>query len=339
MFVLWIKFVVCAAVVVFCGYRICIYAEKIAQITRVGRTFIGLMLLAVVTSLPELAVTISATKIGALDLALGDLFGSNLFNLTIVGIIFLIFVKQPKTLAFESTHFISSGFSILLIAVAAVGIVFYNLINPGISYSPILVDAGTALILVIYIFGAYLIFRNEKARALKSSGVNSNSIESRNIPTVWLKFFIYSGILVGFAIYLATLGDRIALVPVRGVALGGTFVGSLLIAITTSLPEMAVAISAIKLGLLDMALGNIFGSNMFNMLIIPIADLVLGRKVILSSVSPLHLFTVLFVIISTAVVVAGLVYRSRKKTGALAWDSAAILFIYFAANLVNFYLR
>ncbi len=334
---LWIKFVVCAAVVVFSGYRICIYAEKIGQITKIGRTFIGLMLLAVVTSLPELAVTISATKIGALNLALGDLFGSNLFNLTIVGIIFLIFVKQPKILTFDSTHFISSGFSLLLIAVAAVGIVFYNFINPGISYSPVLVDIGTVLILVIYIFGAYLIFRSEKARTVKSSEVES--IESRNTPAVWLKFFIYSAILVGFAIYIAKLGDRIAQMPVGGLALGGTFVGSLFIAITTSLPEMAVAISAIKLGFLDMALGNIFGSNMFNMLIIPITDLVLGRKVILSCVSSVHLFTVLFVIISTGVVVAGLVYRSRRKTSALAWDSATILFIYFAANLVNFYLR
>jgi len=149
MFILWIKFIIAAAVVVICGYRICLYAEKIARIIKISRAFAGLILLAVITSLPELAVAISATKIGALDLAVGDLFGSNLFNLTIVGIIFLKFVKKPRVLSFEKTHFISLAFSALLIALAAVGIAF----SFGVE---------TALILVVYIFGAYLIFRNEK---------------------------------------------------------------------------------------------------------------------------------------------------------------------------------
>jgi cation:H+ antiporter len=102
---------------------------------------------------------------------------------------------------------------------------------------------------------------------------------------------------------------------------------------------MAVAISAVKLGFLDMALGNIFGSNMFNMGIIAITDLCLGEQVILSSVSSQHLFSALFVIFLTGVVMTGLVYRSKKETAGLAWDSVTILFVYFAANLVNFYLR
>ena len=337
MFLLWLKFIVVAAIVVFSGYRICIYAEKIAQITKVGRTFIGLMLLAVVTSLPELAVSISATKIGALDLALGDLFGSNLFNLTIVGVILLAFVKEPKLLSFDLTHFMSSAFSILLIVLAAVGIVFYKLVNPQVGYSRFFLDVETALILVIYIFGVYLIFRSERAKAPNLPRGKSSAAFSP--LRVWLKFLFYCAILITSAIYVSRLGDRIARIPIGGVALGGTFVGSLFIAITTSLPEMAVAISAVKLGYLDMALGNIFGSNMFNMLIVSIADLALGRKVILSCGSAVHLFTVFFVIISSALVMSSLVYRSRRKTPALAWDSASIIFVYFAANLVNYVLR
>lgn len=338
MFILWLKFIVAAAIVVFSGYRICIYADKIAKSYNVGRTFIGFMLLAVVTSLPELTVTISATKMGALNLALGDLFGSNLFNLTIVALIFLkVTTKSPKLLSFDSAHFISAAFSVLLIAVAMIGIIFYSFINPQVSYSNVFLDVESALILVIYIFGVYLVFQSGKG---KTEGVaKTKSPGRRNALEIWLKFAFYCAILIGFAVYLSQLGDRIARIPVRGVILGGTFVGSLFIAVTTSLPEMAVAISAVKLGYLDMALGNIFGSNMFNMLIIPVTDLVLGRKIILSCVSTLHLFTGLFVIISTGLVVSGLAFRSRKKTPALAWDSAAILFVYFAANLVNFYLR
>ena len=337
MFILWLKFIAVAAIVVFCGYRICIYADKIAQITKIGRTFIGLILLAVVTSLPELAVAISATKIQALDLALGDLFGSNLFNLTIIGVIFLCFIKEPKLLTFEPIHFMSAGFSLLLIALAAMGIIFYNFINPGVGYSSLLLGIETLLILVVYIFGTYLIFRSEKGKA-KNSSRSEHSSRQGNLK-IWLKFLMFSAILVTSAIYLSQLGDRISRIPVRGVALGGTFVGSLFIAVTTSLPELAVAISALRLGFLDMALGNIFGSNMFNMGIIAITDLVLGRKVILSCVSSVHLFTVFFVIICTALVLASLVYRSRRKIPGLAWDSASIILIFIIANLVNFYLR
>ncbi|MCQ9208227.1 MAG: hypothetical protein NG712_02485 [Omnitrophica bacterium] len=337
MFILCIKFILSAAIVVFAGYKICIYADKIAQIVKIGRTFIGLMLLAVVTSLPEMAVTISAVKIQALDLGLGDLFGSNLFNLTIVGIIFLAFIKKPKMVSFEPIHFISLSISAILITLASMGIVFYNFINPHVGYSKFLLDLWTVLILVIYLFGAYLIFRSEKSKT--GALPEKDFSKSKGIAQTWLKFLAFSALLVGFAIYLARLGDIIAQIPVAGVALGGTFVGSLLIAITTSLPETAVAISAIRLGFLDMALGNIFGSNMFNMLIIPIMDLALGRKVILSCVSSVHLFTALFVLISTALVSVGLIYRSRRKIPGLAWDSFAILFVYFAANVVNFYLR
>jgi cation:H+ antiporter len=337
MIVLWLKFIVSAAIVVLAGYKLCIYAEEIARITKLGRTFIGLILLSVVTSLPELAVTVSATKIGALDLALGDLFGSNLFNLTIVGIILLVFVKSPKQLSFDSTHFVSAGISILLITLAAIGITFYTVVSPVAGYSSIFLDVETVLILAVYILGACLIFRSER---IKTSAVGSfKPAKRKNTFTIWLRFLSYSVVLVSFAVYLSRLGDEIARIPIGAVPLGGTFVGTLFIAITTSLPEATVAFSAVKLGFWDMALGNIFGSNMFNLSIIPIMDLLLGRKIALSCVSSMHLFTALFVVISTALVICSLVYRSKRKAPALAWDSLSIIFVYFAANLVNFYLR
>ena len=335
--VVWLKFIVSAAAVIFCGYRLCIYGEKIARIVHIGRGFVGFIFLAAITSLPELAVSLSATKIGALDLALGDLLGSNLFNLTIVAIILLFFVQEKTKIQFDSMHLISSSFSVLLICLVGIGIAFYSLVNPQTGYSPFFLDAESALIVLTYLFGAYLIFRSERA---KQRGLPAlDKLRSENKAAVWIRFLSLAVVLVGLSIYLCLLADQIAQVPIGGRALGGTFVGGLFLAIITSLPEMAVSISAAKLGFMDMALGNIFGSNMFNMLIVPVIDLAFGPKVILSCVSNLHLFTVLFVLISTGLVVAGLSYRSRKKTPALAWDSAAILFVYFAANLVNFYLR
>ncbi|MFC1631906.1 sodium:calcium antiporter [Candidatus Omnitrophota bacterium] len=334
---LWIKFLVFAAIVIFSGYKLCIYGDKIGEIIKLGRTFVGLILLAVVTSLPELAVSLSAAKIGAIDLALGDVFGSNLFNLTIIGLLLLLFVRKPQQFSFESTHFISLGFSVVLVALAAVGIVFYRVVNPVVNYSRIWVDIETILILGVYILGAFLLFRLERKQAWQS--VNTDTDQPKNKLKIWLQFVGFAVILVSSAVYLARLGNQIAALPVAGIALGGTFVGSLLMAIVTSLPEMAVAISAAKLGFWDMALGNIFGSNMFNMLIIGIIDLSIGPKIVLSAASPLLLFTVLFVLIASGLVAVSLVYRSRQKVSGLAWDSVSLLLLYFAANVTNFYLR
>lgn len=331
---LCVQFALTSALVVCTGYVLCKYADKIARITGLGRTFVGLGLLAVVTSLPELVVSVSAAKIGAVDLVLGDLFGSNLFNLAIVGLIFLVFIKKPTKIKLEPDHFISSGFSLLFITLAAIGLVFYYAVSPGVAESKFLVSAETALILVIYAYGAYAIFRREKAKKEKiDAKVDETKLK------IWLKFIGYSAILVCSAIFLAHLGVQVSRIPVKGVALGGTFVGSLFLAIATSLPELAVGISAIKMGYFDMALGNIFGSNMFNMAILGISDIVLGSTIILSSVSIIHLFTALFVIMCTALVMTSLVYRSQKETPGLAWDSVSIIFIYFAANMLIFYLR
>lgn len=330
---LWLKFIISAVVVVFCGYKLCVYADKIARITGLARGFVGFMLLAVVTSMPELAVTLGAVKLGAYDLALGDLFGSNLFNLTVIGVIFLRFTDKSRLLTIESTHFITSSFSVLLAALAGVGIIFYNLIS-STGYSRFLLDAETALILAAYVFGAYLVSRNKPAEP-----TSPGSTSEKGVFLVWLKFLSYSALLVVAAIYVSHLGNEISQIQVAGVALGGTFVGSLFVAITTSLPEVVVAISAVKLGFWDMALGNIFGSNMLNMAIIGLADLSLGRRVILSLVSSQHLLTILFIIISTGIVCAGLTLRTRRKMPSLAWDSVALIFVYFTANLVNYFLR
>lgn len=322
---LWVKFIASAVVVVFCGFRLCVYADRIAQITKVGRTFIGLIVLAVITSLPEVSVTISAVKMGALDLALGDLFGSNLFNLTIIAIVLLIFIRKPKLLSFSSSHFISLGFSLLLLSLAAIGIIFSS------------ISGATALILIFYLFGAYIVFRSERQK-VQNMPEGEVALKEGTFM-IWVKFLVYSGILIVAAIYISGLGDQLSRISVGGVALGGTFIGSLLMAIATSLPEMAVAISAVRLGFFDMALGNIFGSNMFNMLIICFADATLGKESILSSVSQQHLFTIAFIVISSALVCAGLAYRTNRKVSGLAWDSVAVIFVYFTANLINFYLR
>ncbi len=189
---------------------------------------------------------------------------------------------------------------------------------------------------MIYLIGIYVIFQREKSSPITHP---EERVSSEQPAAIWVKSLLYCAALVVAAIYMSYLGNDIARIPVAGIALGGTFVGGLLIAVITSLPEVVVSLSAIKLGFWDMGLANIFGSNMFNMAIIPITDLALGKTPILSVVSGQHVLTAGFVILTTALVVLGLIYRTRRKAPALSWDTIGVLCIYLTANLINFYFR
>jgi cation:H+ antiporter len=144
-----------------------------------------------------------------------------------------------------------------------------------------------------------------------------------------MKAYIFYGIaalfIIGSATWLSYIGDEIAEVT----GLGATLVGSLFLALTTSLPEVVVSVAALRLGAVDMAVGNIFGSNLFNMcIIIPVDDL-FYRGPILSVVSQSHIFTALIGVLMTCVVIIALVYRTERKTLiGVSWDAIALIILF-----------
>ncbi len=104
----WLQLAACAAAILVAGSRLTRYGDAIARHTGLGGSWIGLVLMATVTSLPELAVTITSVRIGALDLAIGNLVGSNLFNLSLLGVDDLLFLRGPLLAAVERSHAMSA---------------------------------------------------------------------------------------------------------------------------------------------------------------------------------------------------------------------------------------
>ena len=111
------------------------------------------------------------------------------------------------------------------------------------------------------------------------------------------------------AIFLPKIGEGIA----ETTGLGQTFVGNIFIALSTSLPEVVVSISAVKMGAIDLAVGNLFGSNIFNILILAIDDIFFVKGPILSFVNTSHIISALSAILMTAIAIIGLTYRSEKR--------------------------
>ncbi len=138
---------------------------------------------------------------------------------------------------------------------------------------------------------------------------------------------------MGAAIFLPPLADRIAEIT----GLGQTFVGSIFVALATSLPELTVSVAALRIGAVDMAVGNIFGSNLFNILILAILDIFYFKGPILSFVSSGQMLSAVTAMGMTGLAIAGLIYNSDKKRFLWAWDSFGVILVY-AVNLVLLYL-
>ena len=137
------------------------------------------------------------------------------------------------------------------------------------------------------------------------------------------------------AIFLPKIGEGIA----ETTGLGQTFVGNIFIALSTSLPEVVVSISAVKMEAIDLAVGNLFGSNIFNIFILAVDDMLFVKGPILSFVNTSHIISALSAILMTAIAIIGLTYRAEKKTLLLAWDSIGILLVYIANIMLLYMLR
>jgi len=136
------------------------------------------------------------------------------------------------------------------------------------------------------------------------------------------------------AIWLANSADTIA----EKTGLGRTFVGSVFLAFATSLPELVVTYSALKLNQLDLAIGNVFGSNMTNIFILFLCDVFHKGATIISTVSATHLLTIILSIILTYIAITGI--RTKKKVVlGLGIDSLLMILFFFAGNMLLYSLR
>ncbi|MCX6558920.1 MAG: hypothetical protein NTZ26_00265 [Candidatus Aminicenantes bacterium] len=108
---------------------------------------------------------------------------------------------------------------------------------------------------------------------------------------------------------------------------------------STSLPELVVTIASFRLGAIDTAVGNLFGSNLINMAILAIDDLFFFRSPLLSAVDKQHLIAVMSAVAMTGLAVAGLIYRSPRKRFRLSWDTCGIFFIFIINIVLLYFLR
>jgi cation:H+ antiporter len=120
-----------------------------------------------------------------------------------------------------------------------------------------------------------------------------------------------------------------------------TFVGTLVIAVATSVPEMVVTISALRLGAVDMAIGNLLGSNLFDILILALDDIAYTKGQLLAAASPANAVTAFAAVVMSGIFIVAVLYKPETRIrGTVGWVSIALLLVYlFSSYAIYLYGR
>lgn len=324
----WLQFIACTALIIFSGSRLSRYGDMIGEKTGMGRTWIGVVLLASVTSLPELVTGISSVALYRLpNIAAGDVLGSCVFNLVILALLDVRRKASPISTRAHQGQVLTASFGILLLGLTTISILSGRSM-PAVGW----IGAYSVVLLLVYLAGMRVVFRYEKRRvaAYLSEVAEEPHYKQISAATAYKKFVVYAVILVGAATYLPLLADHLA----RITGLGLTFIGTLFVALATSLPEVVVTAKAIQLDAVDLAVGNILGSNLFNIAILAIDDFFYFQGPILSHVSPIQALTATAAMTMTAIVTIALMYRSEKRILLFSWDSVGVLLVYILLTVL-----
>jgi len=323
----WLKFAVCAALIGSAGPALTRYGDIIARRTGLSRTWIGLMLLATATSLPELFTGISAVAVAAApNIAVGDALGSCVFNLAILVVLDVMHRKEPMYTRMDQAHILTAGFGVILIGFAGTSLLLgRDNLNPRVLH----VGLYTPIIIVLYVVAmrAAFVFEGRKP----SSQTTRDNHAHVTLAMAVKRYLAAAVVVVGAGTWLPFVGVEIA--DVMGWRT--TFVGTLFVAGATSLPELVVTISALRLGALDMAVANLLGSNLFDILILAIDDLFYLRGPLLSAVSSTHAVTAFAAVIMSGIVIVALLYRPATRFhGTIGWVSLSLFIVYLLSSYV-----
>lgn len=311
----------------FAGYQLSYYADQISERTGLGRNWIGLILLATITSLPELMSGVSAVAFaGSPDLAVGDILGSCVFNLVLIFLLDLLYQESSAYSRATHGHILSAALGIILLAFVGFGIAVGRRFV-GFSFGHM--GGYTLAIPFFYLLAMRILYGFEKRNM---PGVQAPDAEiDGSAARIYGFFGLAALVVVAAGAALPFVGERI----VQAMGWNEAFVGTLFIAFATSVPEIAVTISSVRLGAIELAFSNLLGSNLFNAVILTVDDAFYLDGFLLQSVSPTHVVTAFSAVMMTGLVVVGLVQvPTRRYFNTVSGMSALILLMY----LLNAYV-
>ena len=268
-------FLASAAAVIFFGTRLAVYGDALATLTGWGRLFVGSILIAMATSLPELATNISAVQLDPPnpELAVGNVFGANMLNM---------FTFAAVALAFGGKRFLrrvapQQGYLIVVAALLTGLALIFGATQFGVSAFQI--GLSSAILLGVFLGGMYCVYATRPA-----SGDEGSEDPGMTLRRAWVLFLLVSAGVVVAGFFLAWSTDRIA--DITGVA--SSTLGILLVSLVTTMPEAASTIAAARIGAMDLGVAGLYGSCAFNITILFYADIFYRGGILGLQTEPAH---------------------------------------------------
>lgn len=340
-------FMIAAVAVWLAGTRIARHADTISRKTGIGHATIGLVLLGGITSLPEMGATVSAAWIDNATLAVNNLLGSIALQVALLAIVDAAIGRRALTSILPDASVLIQGvLSVLLLAIATAGIITGDVKFGGVGLWVWLCLGG-------YVGSIWILAHSPTARswhpkASDARGVlpdharsyvpaKQATVSSAEEPlrrtiarTVALALVI---LVAGYV--LSMTGDAIA----EQTGIGSSFIGFVLLAASTSLPELSSTISAARLGNYTMAISDILGTNLLNIGLLFLVDVIAGGEPVFNVVGPFAAFGAILGICLTTLFLIGVLERRDRTILRMGYDSAAVLVVYFGGLAILYGLK
>lgn len=322
----WITFFISAAIVVAAAIKLAEYGDVIAVRTKLGGVIVGTIFLAGATSLPELIASISSFRAGIPNLAAGNFLGSNMVNVMLLAIVDLINYQVPLLRKIAISHALTAALTTVLMLVAAISI--FAQIDLHIGW----VGLDSLLLIVLYFGGVWLIQRETQGPAVTAPAAVKPAPGFPTLRRGIIGFMAMAAVLVLVVPQLVKTSSQIATLT----GLGTGFVGTALLSIVTSLPELLAALAAMRMNAYDMAVGNLLGSSVFNMLGLGIADFFYLDGRFLGAIDPNFALVALLGMLLLNMALVGNLARVERRFWFVEMDTAAIIVVYFLSMYLLF---
>jgi len=325
-----LQFALGAVIVVLAAVKLAEYGDAIAYQTKLSGMLIGVILLASATSLPEILTMISSINQDHINLTAGDLFGSSMFNMLLLGLLDMVFYRNRILRRVALKHALTASLATMLTGMA----VFFILTDVDVRLGWFGLDS--LMMLAIY-FGGIWLLRANASRSVDhqtADALPSGDQEALPLPRAAAGFLLSAAVLVLVVPSVVHSGAGIA----KSTGLGDGFVGLVLIASVTSLPELVAMVAAARMRAYDMAVGNLFGSNMFNMFALALADILYLRGSFFGAIDPGLAIAGLLAMLLTMLGLIGNLAHIERRLWFIELDALLLITSYFV-GIYLLYMR
>lgn len=322
----WFLYVICLVITVFASNKLAEYIDALDKKTKISGAFLGGILLAGVTSLPELITSITAAIMKEPEMTLGNILGSNLFDIAIIGVLMLVFVRRCLDKKVSKSNVITCIFTLFV----AILILICSVFNLKLVIPYINVNILTPIILILYVIALWFSQKTEddeipaeniedkKQENQNSSDESSSAVPEKSVVNkaetlpvkqIVVRFVAFAIVLIGISVGMTYLVENIA----TTYNLGRGLAGALFLGVATSLPEIISSFTLVRLGNFDSAFGNIVGSCLFNFGVIAIADIVYTTGTVFLTDLQSIILSACLVVACLILLIFALIRRSKLK--------------------------